>query len=143
MKKEIVTEIVIEATPAQVWAVLTDFEAYPQWNPFVKSLTGDVAVGRRIKVLLPGMTFTPKVLVFDAPREFKWLGNLFIPGLFDGEHRFQLLDNGNGSTTFIHSERFNGLLVGLFNRMLERDTRPGFEALNRALKQRVEGRVRS
>ena len=33
---------------------------------------------------------------------------------------------------------FSGILVPLFKGMLEKDTRPGFEALNAALKQRAE-----
>lgn len=35
----------IDATPAQVWEVLTDTAAYPEWNPFLISSTGDVRVG--------------------------------------------------------------------------------------------------
>lgn len=138
MAKVLKTEIVIHASPAEVWAVLTDFEAYPLWNPFISSLTGEVAVGNRIRAALPGMTFTPRVLVFEAAREFKWLGHLFIPGLFDGEHRFELIDNGDGTTTLVHSEQFGGILVPLFKKMLDTDTRQGFEAMNKALKERVE-----
>ncbi len=57
MAKEIRTEIHIHATPSKVWQVLTDFSSYPEWNPFVKSLTGTVAIGQKIKVTLPGMNF--------------------------------------------------------------------------------------
>ena len=65
----------------------------------------------------------------------KWLGHLLFPGLFDGEHSFQLIDNGNGTTTFRQSEIFKGILVGLLN--LE-NTRKGFEAMNKKLKEMVE-----
>jgi uncharacterized membrane protein len=33
--KEIHTEIEINAPAEKVWRVLTDFAAYPEWNPFV------------------------------------------------------------------------------------------------------------
>lgn len=36
------------------------------------------------------MTFHPVVLVAVQERELRWLGRLLIPGLFDGEHTFQL-----------------------------------------------------
>ena len=146
MAKEINTEIQINATPERVWAILTDFEAYPTWNPFIKSLTGDVNVGNTITARIEppkanGMTFKPKVLAFDANHEFRWLGHLLIPGLFDGEHRFQLIDNGNGTTTFIQSEKFKGILVPLFKKMLDINTVNGFNEMNQKLKEIVEGKL--
>jgi uncharacterized protein YndB with AHSA1/START domain len=32
--------IEIDATPDEVWAVLTDFDDYDKWNPFVTSISG-------------------------------------------------------------------------------------------------------
>jgi hypothetical protein len=138
MKKEISTSILIQAPADKVWEVLTDFDAYPAWNPFVRSLTGDVRPGNTIKVALPGMNFQPKVLAFGKNTELRWLGNLLFKGVFDGEHRFLLTANADGSTTFEHGERFSGILVRLFSRKLDRDTKPGFESMNQALKARVE-----
>jgi uncharacterized protein YndB with AHSA1/START domain len=43
MEKEIITEIEIDASPSQVWQVLTDFEKYPTWNPFIKKISGIAA----------------------------------------------------------------------------------------------------
>lgn len=136
--KEIQTSIRIHATPARVWVVLTDFECYPQWNPFVASLTGDVAVGNTIRVQLPGMAFTPVVLTFQENRSFSWKGKLGVTGIFDGEHRFNLVDNGDGTTRFEHSERFSGILVHLFSSRFYAKTQESFEKLNLALKARVE-----
>jgi hypothetical protein len=136
--KEISTSIVIQKPPADVWDVLTRFDQYPSWNPFVKSLEGHVKVGQRIKVKLPAMNFRPRVLAFEKNKEFRWLGHLLFPGLFDGEHRFQLQDNGDGTTTFIHSEIFKGILVPLFSRMLDNETRTGFQLMNEKLKLLVE-----
>lgn len=135
---QIQTEIQIQASPAEVWEVFSDFASYPSWNPFVKSLTGNVMEGETIRAELPGMTFKPKVLSFTAPRQLIWQGHLFVKGLFDGKHSFELVDNGDGSTTFLHGESFKGILLPLFKGMLEKETKPGFEAMNRALKERVE-----
>ncbi len=138
MAKEINTSIKINATPQEVWNVLTDFEKYAEWNPFVKSITGEVKVGNEIKVELDGMTFKPTILTFDHASEFKWLGHLWVKGLFDGEHKFRLIDNEDGTTEFHHSERFNGILVSLFSKSLDEKTKKGFERMNEELKQRVE-----
>ena len=143
MAKQLTTQIVINATPQQVWAVLTNFSNYPNWNPFIKSITGDVKVGNKITTCLQppnakGMTFKPKVLVLDTNKEFRWLGHLLIPGLFDGEHKFQLIDNGNGTTTFIQSENFRGILIPFFEKMLNISTQNGFIAMNQKLKELAE-----
>ncbi len=104
----------------------------------MKSLEGEVKPGAQIKVKLPGMNFKPKVMAFEKNKEFRWLGHLLFPGLFDGEHRFQLKDNGDGTTTFIHSETFKGILVPLFSRMLDNETKTGFQLMNEKLKLMVE-----
>lgn len=143
MEKEISTQIHINAGPERVWQVLTDFERQGQWNPFVRSITGHVAEGHRIKVVLgpqgsKPMTFRPTVVAYEPNRAFRWLGHLGFPGLFDGEHSFELLENGDGTTTFLHKEQFRGILVGLIAKKLDADIRAGFESMNRALRQQVE-----
>lgn len=146
MQKEIRTQIKIDATPQQVWDVLTNFEEHGEWNPFVRSIIGDVREGSKIEVVLgpqgdKPMTFKPKVLVFKPAQEFRWLGHLLVPGIFDGEHYFELLENMDGTTTFIHGERFKGILVGLMAKKLDTDIKKGFEAMNKALKSQVEALV--
>lgn len=143
MKKEINTEIIIHSTPEKVWQVLTDFQNYPQWNPFIHSLQGKVAVGNRIKVhLVPpggkGMTFKPTVLAFEPHKEFRWLGHLLFPGFFDGTHRFEIIDNGNNAVLFRQSEQFSGILVSWFMKTQSDNTQKGFEAMNQKIKERVE-----
>jgi hypothetical protein len=93
--KEIHTEIEINAPAEKVWRVLTDFAADPDWNPFVRRVEGEVSVGARLHVYIQpsggkGMSFRPTVLVADPDREFRWLGHLWLPGLFDGEHSFSI-----------------------------------------------------
>ena len=143
MAKEIKTEITINASPEKVWAILTDFKNYPSWNPFIKSIKGEAKVGNKIIANLQppdakGMTFKPKVLAFNPNQEFRWLGHLLFPGLFDGEHKFEIIDNGNGTCTFIQSEKFKGILVPLFKNMLDKNTLNGFKQMNHQLKELAE-----
>lgn len=143
MAKEIITEILIHATPEKVWAILTNFNNYPNWNPFIKSIKGDVKTGNKIAARIEppdanGMTFKPTVLSFETNKELSWIGHLLFTGLFDGEHHFRLIDNKNGTTTFIQSEKFNGILVPLFKKQLDDNTKRGFEAMNKKLKEMAE-----
>ncbi len=137
-KKTIQTEIIINAKPSEVWHVLTDFSKYSDWNPFITSIEGKAIVGEKIKANISGMTFKPMVLVAIVNKEFRWIGQLLFKGIFDGEHIFELIDNGDETTLFKHSENFNGILVGLFSKKLDAETKPGFESMNLALKNRVE-----
>ncbi len=139
MAKEIRTEIIISASKEKIWAVLTDFENYQKWNPWVLSLNGNVKVGNTIKVCLKGgMTFKPKILTYEKNNELSWLGHFLFKGLFDGAHKFELIDNNNGTTTFRHSEIFKGILVPIFKKQLDIDTKNGFHEMNKKLKEIAE-----
>jgi len=142
---EIKTQIIINATPDKVWAVLMDFENYPKWNSFIKKVSGDPKVGVQITVSIVSpkgkpMTFKPIVLAFEHHKELRWLGRLWFKGVFDGEHTFELIDSGHGTTIFNHGETFKGMLAGLFKKQLKNSTRSGFERMNRDLKKRVESK---
>lgn len=136
-------EVEIEAPPDRVWEVLSDFEAFPDWNPFIRRISGSPREGERLEVRIepPGgraMTFKPTVLVAEPNRELRWLGRFLVPRLFDGEHvlRVEPLDGGVGSR-FIQSEEFRGILVPFFGGELDK-TEEGFRQMNAALKQRAE-----
>ena len=87
------------------------------------------------------MTFRPTVLAVEPARGLRWVGHLLIPGLFDGEHQFEIQPLGPGRVRFVQQERFTGVLVPLFARNLDAHTLPGFNAMNAALKARAEAAV--
>jgi hypothetical protein len=145
MIREIKTEILINVPTEKVWSAFINFEDYPRWNPFIKTIKGNLKTGNRIKVRLEpengrGMTFKPKVLAFETNKRLRWLGHLLFPGLFDGEHTFELSDNGNGTTTFKQSEKFKGILVPLLKKIIDRDTKNNFNQMNVKLKELAERR---
>ncbi|MCZ7556481.1 MAG: SRPBCC domain-containing protein [Bacteroidia bacterium] len=140
---ELRTEIQIEAPPEQVWAILTDFTAYPVWNPFITAIHGVPEAGTllRVQLRLNGgkpMALRPRVVAAHAPHEFRWLGKLLLPGIFDGEHRFTIEGTPRGGSLFRQEETFSGILVPLFRGSLLRKTRDAFEKMNQALKARAE-----
>ena len=137
------TEIDIAATPERVWSILTNFSAYPDWNPFIRSIRGAPEQGARLEVRIQpsgtkGMTFRPTVLAAIRAQELRWLGRFLVPGLFDGEHRFTIHPIADGKIRFRQSELFSGLLVPMFRSSLDRDTKRGFEEMNQALKLQAE-----
>ncbi|GLR18213.1 SRPBCC domain-containing protein [Portibacter lacus] len=138
MRHSLRTEIKINAAPSKVWAELTNTESYPSWNPFIKWIKGDLAEGNRISAMIGNMKFKPMILKCEKNRELRWIGRLLMPGVFDGEHRFEIIDQGDGSCTLKHSEKFKGILVGMFKKKLDTETLDGFKAMNEALKLRCE-----
>lgn len=138
-KRELVTQIDIDATPAQVWDVLSDASAYPNWNPFLVSMQGELLEGKKLTNRMrttagSEISFSPTVLKVENNRELRWLGRMVLPRIFDGEHYFILEDRG-GFTRLIHGERFRGILLWFLD---VRQFKGNFEALNEALKRRVE-----
>jgi hypothetical protein len=141
--REITTSIDIENSPEEVWKVLMDFESYPEWNPFVTTISGRPVAGERLDVTLqnPGgkkMDISPIVTEAAADSQFSWLGKLGVKGIFDGHHRFQIEPLTDGSVRFTQSEEFSGILIPVLWKMLDTKTRSGFEAMNAALKERAE-----
>jgi hypothetical protein len=140
---KILTEIDIDATPERVWSILTDFAAYPSWNPFIRSISGDVQAGHRLTVSIQpvggrAMTFRPTILLVQPTSELRWLGHLLFPGIFDGEHCFKIAASTSGGVRLTQAETFSGVLVALSKASLDRGTKPGFVAMNEALRARAE-----
>jgi hypothetical protein len=140
---ELTTHVEIDAPPERVWDVLTDFDRYDEWNPFMR-IAGRANEGAHLHVELvpPGARtarFRPSVTRSDPDRELRWQGHLWTRGLFDGEHRFVLepLDDGT-RTSLTHAESVSGALTPIIWRLVGDATERGFEAMNAALKQRVE-----
>ena len=145
MQHQLDTKIDIDAPPSTVWEILSDLDGYAEWNPFIVSSSGDVAVGEKLNNRLqpPGgkaMTFKPTVTEVEVGHTFEWLGRLGVPGIFDGRHRFELEAAPNGGTRLIHSEQLSGVLVRFMRKSLDTQTLQGFQDMNVALKDRAEAR---
>ena len=144
MPRSLNPSIRIGAPRARVWSMLMDFASYPEWNTFIRSIKGTAAVGETIEVVIepPGrraQTSRPQVIAFDPSRRFAWRGSLPIPGLFVGEHNFELRDEGAG-TVFSHSEGFSGILLPFVGGVLA-DSQKGFVAMNEKLRARAEAQT--
>ena len=141
--KELHSQIDIDASAERVWGILTDFASYPQWNPFIRGISGELEVGERLEVRLEppdgrGITLRPMVLSAEPNCELRWLGHLWVPGLLDAEHSLAIQPLEENRVRFMQSEMFKGLLVPLLARSLDNNTLRGFEEMNGALKERVE-----
>ena len=141
--KELHSEIEIDASVERVWEILTDFDSYPKWNPFIRQISGELKVGDRLEVRLEppdsrGITLRPKVLRAEPNRVIRWVGHLLVAGLFDGEHSLVTEPLEENRVRFVQHEAFKGVLVSLLSGSLDKNTLRGFEEMNEALKERAE-----
>jgi hypothetical protein len=143
MSKQLTSRIDIDATPERVWQVLSDFNSYPQWNPFITRAEGQPEPNSRLVMRMQpvgarGVTLRPTVLEATPGHRLRWLGRIGVPGIFDAEHSFTITPRAEGGVRLSQDESFRGVLVPLFARSLDRHTRPAFDAMNAALKHRAE-----
>ena len=136
------TTIEIDRPAAVVWAALTDREAYPHWNTFIRSWQGELTLGARQTVRIEptetmGQTFRPRIIDVDPGRLVVWLGRVGVPGILDGAHRFEVQPIDADRTRLIQSEVLSGMLVPVFRRMLTIDTPAAFSRMNAELAARV------
>jgi hypothetical protein len=142
-ERKIATQIEIGAPPGRVWGALVDTSAYPQWNPFIVELRGQLADGQAITFSfrippaprLPGRATVLKVV---PEEELRWAGRLIRPWLFRAEHYHLLTPLEGSRTRLVHGEIFSGVVAALTWPLLRFFARPVYARFNRALRERVE-----
>jgi hypothetical protein len=131
----------VQGPKREVWAVLTDFERYDEWNPVVTSAVGEAVEGGDLdlEVVLPGHdpeSLDAKVLIVRPERKLRWQDRLLLPGLRDWEYEFALEPLEDGRVLVVQQLRVEGLLAPFA------DTDAAEEALElaaAALAERLEG----
>lgn len=141
--KTIETNIVIDSTPEKIWDVLTNFEEYELWNPFMTKVVGNAILGSKIEVNIKTISgknrsYYPIITKCEINKELRWKGKSFLPGVFDGERVFVLEKSDDDKVSFSHKEIFSGLGVKLVGNKLDENLREGFVRMNEALKVRAE-----
>jgi hypothetical protein len=137
--KEFRASTTIKASPKQIWAILTNGAAYPEWEPNTVRIDGQIAPGEKLTAwskLSPGRAFPVRVTEFVPEHKMTWSGGMPL-GLFTGERSFVLTPQGNGATEFTLREVFSGPLLGLIGRSLP-DLNTAFAQFAASLKSRAE-----
>ncbi len=142
---EVSAAIDIAAPVDVVWETLADLRRFRDWNPFIRRARGSLRVGRWVWLRVRShagvpLFFRAQVTARRGHREVRWHGHVLSRWIASGEHVFTLEPRPEGGVRFAQHEIFSGLLPWLARGLLVRETQQGFDAMNRALKQRSEGR---
>lgn len=140
------TGIAIAAPPALVWALLTDFAHYPDWNRYVVRIDGSASAGEEAQVTTRDErsgreTTQPVRIAAVAPYLMHWVGEVEPVGTFRGDHYFELVPAASGGTVLRHSERFSGSAAAAILDAYGDALRANFRLFNRCLKDAAEARV--
>jgi hypothetical protein len=141
--KTIETKVVIDSSAEKIWNILTNFEEYELWNPFMTKVVGDTILGSKIEVNIKTMsgknrTYYPIITKCETEKELRWKGKSILPGIFDGERIFTLERSDDHRVLFSHKEIFSGLGVKFVGNKLDENLRESFVKMNEALKARAE-----
>ncbi len=143
MQREIKTQVDIHASAQRVWQILTEFQDYPAWNPFITKIAGQTQEGENVRFwfTLPfGGSLPARATILNSlPEvELRWAGALPIPGLLRAEHYHVIEVLGINRVRFHQGEIFTGLLVAPFWPLFSARGVHLYEQSSLALKQRAE-----
>lgn len=133
----------VEASKADVWAVLTDFDDYDQWNPVITSASGEPVVGTELdlELTLPGHDpeeLDAEVLIARGDRKLRWQDRLVLPGVRDWEYEFVLQPVEPGRVVIVQLLRSEGLLAPFTD---EKAAREALALIGEALAERLARRA--
>ena len=137
-RKSVRAEIVIEASPDDVWSVITDPTTYGEWNPIFVAYEGTFAQGNTVSLRMKmgdGDATPVQVLVKDfVPNEWLHQGGGY-PVILTYDHNW-FLESVPEGTKVTQYEYYTGLYVLAWDPM---PARLLYEAGNENLKARLEG----
>jgi hypothetical protein len=128
------TEIEINASTSRVWAILTDFARYYEWNPFVTEAEGELRRGQELTLTLEPPDqhpFKVRSRVLEAPA----LGGVSLQ-CGKGDHQIALEPLPTG-VKVTHLQRYDEVIEREHAELADR-IRLGLQMMNAALKARAE-----
>lgn len=138
------TDFEIGASDERVWAVLTDFDSYPDWNPSLPSIKGELREGSTVSLTLgmPGRP-NPKVKAtlqeVTPNRRLTWHGNAGADRIFAGDREFAIEPLAGDRVRVTHGEHISGLLAPLFELLMGDAVQRSHDQFNESLRRRAEG----
>ena len=131
------TTVQIDASPEAIWAILTDAQGWPEWEPNCTGVDGKIAVGEKLTIhtKLSDRAFPANVAVMEAPTLMVWSWAMPL-GMFKGERTFRLTPKDGGTQVYC-GEEFSGWMLFAFGKTVP-DLSDAFRVFGEGLKARAE-----
>lgn len=143
--KIIETSIVIQDSAEHVWTILTNLDAYVNWNPFIVLAKGDLVVGqpfrlRRVDDVTSGAGDAVVSAINTNDHALSWTTWWINSKLLKIEYSFMIEAIDANSIHFLQHETLSGLLSGIWQSGRLDNRRSYMESMNKALKYVAENR---
>lgn len=137
------TEFEMRASDEHVWAILTDFDSYPDWNPSLPSISGELREGSTVSLTLgmpgrPNPKVKAKLQEVTPNRRLTWHGNVGADRIFAGDREFAIQPLAADRVRFTHVEDITGLLAPVFELLMGSSVQRSHDDFNEALRRRAE-----
>jgi hypothetical protein len=132
----------IDASPADVWALLIDVGGWRDWDSGVDRVEGRVALGEPLTIyatMIRTRPFTVTVTEIRPREAMRWEAGLPFRAATI-ERTYSLNAQDDGGTVLTVREDHSGPLAGLLGRTTP-DLNPSFRQFCAGIKARAEGRV--
>ncbi|MCP5077330.1 MAG: SRPBCC domain-containing protein [Psychromonas sp.] len=141
--------VIISCSPIQVWEVLTQFEQYVNWNPFIVNINGSVQQGEDLLMTmkLGRRTVDTKVTVTEVKPflVLEWEGSIFssalLKRLFSVRRTFSIEQIADQQVRFKNQEVFIGLIGNVIAFLLQKHISKRYGQYNHAIKKWCEART--
>jgi hypothetical protein len=143
--KTIKTSIVIRASAEYVWTILTNLDAYVDWNPYIVLARGDLVIGQPFRLRRAGdVTGNVGGAVVSAintdDHTLSWITWWIHSRLLKTEYSFMIEAIDASSVLFLQHETLSGLIPVVWRSGHLDNRRSYMASMNKALKNVAENR---
>jgi hypothetical protein len=142
MSDTIEHRIGVQAPAEAIWAVVSDFGRWSEWNPLYPRAEGALRIGATLTLdlALPGrpvQTIRPVILDWIPNEQIHWRLTA-LAGLVKTTRFIEIEKLTETGCIFANGEVFDGSLGPMVVRQLQGPIRAGFRAMGEAVKARAE-----
>ena len=132
----------VQAPPEVLWALISDLEGWPAWNPLYSRASGVLSIGAPLELTLslpdlPPQHIEPVVVDWVPHEQLHWRTSV-ASGLGVAIRFIEIDQVAENACIFSNGELFQGLLGPAAGQRVRRPLKKGFAAMGEALKARAE-----